>query len=251
MARSIANQTALITGGAKRIGRETALALAVEGCNIVIHHRHSRDEADNLCAELRGLGVHAWSIQADFDLDTEVETLFERALELAGTVDILINNASIFPLDSLETMRFDNLVANLRVNAWAPLYLGRALFRHGRPGSIINLLDSSLRGYDWKHASYMVSKQSLELITRMMALEFAPRVTVNAVAPGLILPPPGRPTSYIERMKDTVPLKKHGDPRAIAEAIVYLVKSDFLTGETIYVDGGRHLQEYGGGVHPH
>ena len=242
MADSLQGKTALITGGAKRIGRESALALAGEGCNILVHYRHSAEEAQALCAEIRLLGVQAWAISADFDKPAEFETLFERAMALAGPVEILLNNASIFLLDSLDTMEFESWLVNLRVNAWVPFLLGRELYRRVGQGKIVNMLDASLQGYDWKHVSYMLSKQALELLTRMMALEFAPRVTVNAVGPGLILPPPGRSADYLERMKESVPLKAHGDPQGIAEAILFLLKSAYVTGDIIYVDGGRHLR---------
>ena len=239
MAYSVSGKTALITGGAQRIGREIALTLARSGCHILVHYHRSAAEAEALCAEIRLLGAEAWTIAADFADPAASETLFARALERVGTVDILVNNAAIFPLDSLETMQFEHWLDNMRVNAWVPFMLGRELYRRAGQGKIINLLDSSLQGYDWKHVSYMLSKQALELLTRMMALEFAPRVTVNAVAPGLILPPPGRSTDYLERMKEHVPLKAHGNPQGVAEAMLFLLQSEYVTGDIIYVDGGR------------
>lgn len=250
MALSIAGHTALITGGAVRLGRATALALAAQGANIIVHYNHSADDAEALCAELLAAGVQAWAMQADFTLREEYETLIDRALETAGRLDILVNNASIFPQETLANLTFESLMENIEVNAWVPFTLGRAFAAAVPRGAIINMLDSRLDGYDWTHVGYFMSKQVLELMTRMMALDFAPNITVNGIAPGLILPPPGMDESYIDKLIYTVPLKDHGQPEDIADAIVYLVTSRYLTGEVIYVDGGRHLMEYTRASHP-
>ncbi|OPZ81732.1 MAG: 3-oxoacyl-(acyl-carrier-protein) reductase FabG [bacterium ADurb.Bin429] len=244
MAQSIQGKIALITGGAVRIGRATALALAAEGTHIIVHYNRSGEDAEALAEELRSLGIRAWPLQADFSRREEYETLIERALETAGGLDILVNNASIFPRETLDSVTIESVMENLEVNAWTPFALGRAFASAVGRGAIVNLLDSRLDGYDWTHVGYFFSKQVLELMTRMMALKFAPSVTVNAVAPGLILPPPGEDESYIDKLIYTVPLKEHGQPEDIADAIVFLAKSRYCTGEVIYVDGGRHLVEY-------
>lgn len=250
MAQSIHGMTALITGAARRIGRETALTLADEGVQIVVHYHRSRDDADALVRELEAKGVRAWTIQADFAQQEEYERLIDRTLEMTGALDILVNNASIFPKDTLDDITVEGMIENMQVNAWVPFALMRAFAQRVERGKIINLVDSRISGYDWTHVGYLLSKHALHAFTRMAALQYAPRVTVNAVAPGLILPPPGQPVSYLEQMARTVPLKRHGDPQDVADAITYLVKSDFLTGEVIFVDGGRHLWEYVHGPHP-
>lgn len=122
-----------------------------------------------------------------------------------------------------------------------PLTLSRDFARGCARGSIINLHDTHLAGFDFRHAGYILSKHVLAELTRMTALAFAPAVTVNAVAPGLILPPPGADEGYLESHSHALPLQRHGGPRDIAEAIVFLLRSDFITGQVIYVDGGRHL----------
>lgn len=244
MAESLKGKTALITGAAKRIGRETALSFADEGANVMIHYRGSADEAAHLCRDIRHKGVGAWILQADFEQPEEYETLIQRALdEPIDRLDILVNNASIFPLDKLEDITFESLVTNIQVNAWAPFVLARDFKRLVGRGMVINMLDSRIEDADWSHVAYILSKHVLAALTKMMALDYAPEIRVNAVAPGLILPPPGKDESYIEALKDTVPLRKHGDPRDVADAIVYLAKTDYLTGEVIFVDGGRHLEE--------
>jgi NAD(P)-dependent dehydrogenase (short-subunit alcohol dehydrogenase family) len=115
---------------------------------------------------------------------------------------------------------------------------------------VINLLDTRIVGYDWSHVGYILSKDILYKLTRMAAIEFAPHVTVNAVAPGLILPPPGKNEDYLNRLANTVPLQKHGKAADIVDAIIYLVKSEYITGQVIYVDGGRHLKELSNGSNP-
>lgn len=247
MAQDLRGKTALITGAARRIGRETAVALASEGCSIVVHYRSSGDEAQSLVAQLEVKGVSAWAIKADFEKLEEVETLIKRTLEMSGGLDILVNNASIFPQSTLDSMTFQDVVQNMQVNAWVPFVLSREFAREIGRGKIINLLDSRIEDYDWSHTAYMISKHALAAFTNMTALAYAPEITVNAVAPGLILPPPGEDVSYIEAMRNTVPLRKHGDPHDVANAVVYLAKSEFLTGEVIFVDGGRHLKEYPAG----
>ena len=247
MLSDLRGRTALITGAARRIGRETARALAEQGVNLVLHFNRSDAEARQLADQLERLGVRAWPVQADFCRPDEYGTLIERARELAGSVDILINNASIFPTEPLETLTWPQLSANVEVNAWVPLALSRhfAAGLEGVRGSIVNLHDTHLAGFDFEHSGYILSKHMLATLTRMLALELAPSIAVNAVAPGLILPPPGADASYLTTHAHRLPLKRHGDPHDIAAAIVFLVSSDFITGQVIYVDGGRHLQGYG------
>ncbi|MGH8217912.1 MAG: SDR family oxidoreductase [Steroidobacteraceae bacterium] len=264
MLANLRGRTALITGAARRIGRETARALAEQGVNLVLHFNRSDAEVRQLADELARLGVRAWPLQADFRRPDEYRTLIERARDLAGSVDILVNNASIFPAEPLDALIWSELSANVEVNAWVPLVLSRqfaaglgvtpGLARSARSpdvstpsrarGSLINLHDTHLAGFDLEHSGYILSKHMLATLTRMLAMELAPSITVNAVAPGLILPPPGANESYLTTHAHRVPLQRHGGPRDIAEAIVFLVRSDFITGQVIYVDGGRHLQGY-------
>ncbi|MHB0937869.1 MAG: SDR family oxidoreductase [Armatimonadota bacterium] len=250
MAKSLSGTTALITGAAKRIGRAIALTLANEGVNIVVHYNRSDDEAEDLRRELADLGVKSWAVRADFAQPTEYVSLLDRALEAAGSLDILVNNASIFPPEKLDEMTLESLNLNIEVNAWVPFQLSRDFAQKVGKGSIVNLIDSRTRGYDWNHTGYILSKHVLGVMTRMLALKYAPDVTVNGIAPGLILPPPGQDQSYLDKLVHTVPLKRHGDTQDIADAALYLLKSNFLTGEVIYVDGGRHLLEYIGGQPP-
>jgi len=136
----------------------------------------------------------------------------------------------------------DELTSNVQVNALAPLVLAREFAKQGRPGDIINLLDARVTDYDQEHAAYHLSKRMLFTLTRMMALEFAPEIQVNAIAPGLVLPPPGKDAEHLKaRVKDN-PLQRHGDVEDVVDALLFLLRSDFITGQVIFVDGGYHMK---------
>jgi pteridine reductase len=231
-------RTALVTGATGRIGREIALSLAAEGVGVIAHYRRSKRKVLLLCREIDKRGVSAWPLQADFGRPGSAESLGERAVRRAGKFDILVNSASMFTVSTAGTLTADALSANLRVNAWAPLALGQALRRASGKGAIVNLLDSRLVGGDPEHAGYLLSKHALMALTRMMAVEFGPAITVNAVAPGLILASP----ETVAQTKN-LPLRRGAVPADVAEAVVFLLKSRCVTGQIIWVDSGRHLRE--------
>jgi NAD(P)-dependent dehydrogenase (short-subunit alcohol dehydrogenase family) len=238
----IRGKTALVTGAAKRLGRAAALALAAEGAHVAIHYRLSADEAEETACAVRACGVKAWTFAADLADPAAVEDLAVRVLDIAGSLDILINNASTFLEDRLTDVTPEDMARSLQLHAMAPLVLSRRFAAQGREGCIVNLLDARVADYDRDHVSYHLGKRALFSLTRMMAAEFAPRVRVNAVAPGLILPPEGKDETYLEQLASTNPLQRYGSPEMVADAVVYLVKACFVTGQVIYVDGGRHLR---------
>lgn len=235
-------KTALITGAAKRIGAAIALRLAREGVHIVVHYQTSQTEAEALAVDLRGLGVQVYLVQADLAQPGVGEALFAQALAAAGPIDFLVNNASIFPTDTFADLDEKKLALNMQIHALAPVALGRALHAQGREGAIVNLLDARMNDYDQAHLAYHLSKRTLSALTRIMAAEFAPRVRVSGVAPGLSLPPEGKDLAYLQGLAHTNPLQRYGSAEGIAEAVVFLLRSGFVTGQTIYVDGGRHLK---------
>ncbi|MBZ5497855.1 MAG: SDR family oxidoreductase [Acidobacteriia bacterium] len=240
---SLHGQTALVTGAAKRIGREIALALARAGVNVAVHFRHSARQAEELRTELASHGVMAWLVDADFSDIAAAQRLIPEVVEAAGSLEILVNSASLFLPSTIQNIDFADLMNQMQVNAWAPFVLSREFARHIGRGKIINLLDSRIVGDDRSHVAYILSKQVFALLMKMTAVEFAPRITVNGVAPGLILPPVGEDESYLNDLARKIPLKRHGEPADIADAVLYLLKSDFITGQVIFVDGGRHLME--------
>lgn len=237
-------KTALVTGASKRIGRHIALALARHGMNIVIHYNHSEAEAHELRDLLVEQGLRAWTVQADFRNPAEAGSLIDRALELSGPPDLLVNNASNFDQERIGQLDFETLVQSMAVNAWAPFALSRDFCEKLGQGKIVNLIDSRVDDYDFRHTGYILAKTVLHKMTEMLALQYAPQVAINGIMPGLILPPPGKDETYLDSLTDTVPLQRHGDPDDLAEAVVFLARSTFLTGTLIYVDGGRHLKEY-------
>jgi pteridine reductase len=239
---SLAGKAALVTGAARRIGRAIALALAQNGVRVVIHYHRSEREAAALCAEIQGLGASAWSVKSDLAETKQTERLVREAVARAGPIDILVNNASMFERDTLWEATEDSIGRNMRIHAVSPLILARELARQGRAGHIVNLLDARVAAYDKVHVSYGISKGALLALTGMLALELAPNVAVNAVAPGLILPPPGQGPAYLERLAHTNPLQRHGGPEDIVQAVLFLLRSRFITGQVIYVDGGIHVK---------
>jgi pteridine reductase len=235
-------KNALITGGAKRIGSAIASRLASSGMNVVLHYNSSEAEARASVLALSKAGVKAWEVRGELSSLEAASDIFRRALDNAGPIDLLVNNASIFKEDSIRDFDEEQFGMHISINSLAPLALAREFAKQKRPGSIVNILDARITDYDSSHASYHLSKRMLADITAMLAIELAPLVRVNGVAPGLILPPPGKDEAYIESRKRTNLLQSRGTPEDIADAILFLATSEFITGQVIYVDGGRHLK---------
>ena len=240
-------RTYLITGAANRIGRALAQSLAPQATAVVIHYRSSQSSAEELAKEIRDSGTKAVTIAADLESPAETQNLLKRAWEMAGPIDVLINNASIFETGRLTEISMDDIQRNMMTNAFAPFLLSRSFVELNKDRApavlpvIINFLDTRITEYDRQHAAYHLAKRTLFTLTKMMALEFAPNVRVNAVAPGLILPPQGKDQSYLEQLKSSNPLNSSGNVEQITLAARFLIDSEFITGQVIYVDGGRHL----------
>lgn len=240
--QDLTGKTALVTGAAKRIGRHIALALAAEGMNVVIHYRRSEEEAQELRRTLMESGVQAWTIQADFRERDQLDGLIARVVAMAGELHLLVNNAAGFPPATVPELSFEGLLEPALVDAWAPFSLSRQFAEVVGRGSIIDLIDARVDGFDFRHAGYILAKHVLLAMMRMQALQYAPDVTINGIMPGLILPPPDKDEAYLNSLTHTVPLQRHGDPDDIAAAAVFLATSTFMTGAVIHIDGGRHLQ---------
>jgi hypothetical protein len=234
-------KTALITGAAKRIGRAITIGLAEQGTNVVIHYYKSENEAETLNDDVAKLGVKSWLVKADLNDPSSSRKLMERSYELSGGIDILINNASVFSVGDMAEAKLVDINVNMLTNAWTPYLLSMCFSERTKYGRIINLLDTRIAGYDFNHFAYYLSKKMLETLTKSIALRLAPNITVNGLAPGLILPPRGESRTYLEHRKDTVPLKKFGSTADVLDAALFLLRNDFVTGQIIYVDGGKHL----------
>lgn len=234
--------TALITGGAKRIGRAIALTLADAGYDVAIHYGASKDAARELADEIAGRGRTGAVFEADLGDRQDVDGLVPRVFERFPDCSLLVNNASIFEPGTLLETDDDLFERHFAVNFRAPFFLSRDFARRCRRGQIVNLLDTKIARTVVNHFAYTLTKKALHEFTRMAAKELAPRIRVNGVCPGLILPPPGEDASYLDSMSKGIPLQAYGDPDAVAKAVLFLVTTPFVTGEVIFVDGGEHLK---------
>jgi pteridine reductase len=236
--------TAIVTGGAVRIGRAIARRLARAGMNVAVHYGHSRQAAEETVAELERLGVRAVAIQADLRQPVAAaDTILQQAAAL-GPVRVLVNNAAIFEPGRLLDTDEDHWDRHLAINLKAPFFLTREFVRHLGPeqeGAVVNIAD-------WRgtrpvpgHAAYTQSKAALVAQTQLLARELGPRVRVNGVAPGAILPAPGDSDAEFQARAQANPLHRSGNPDDIADAVLFLIQSPFITGEIIHVTGGEHL----------
>ncbi|MGE4488421.1 MAG: SDR family oxidoreductase [Kiritimatiellales bacterium] len=223
---------ALVTGGAVRIGKAITEALQAAGVEVIVHFQGSERKAKELSPK---------TIQADLSDPEQCETLLERAAAQFGPIDILINNAAVFYQTKLADATHDLTLKELQINLLAPLALIRGFARQTESGKIINLLDRRITSHDARCVPYMLSKKGLEELTKLAALDLAPDITVNAVAPGAVLPPPKQADIPAWEPAGTIPLEKRPALSDIADAVLYLLKSDIITGQTIFVDGGQNL----------
>ncbi len=245
---SLAGKTALVTGGAKRIGRAISLALASVGIDVVIHYRNSEKEAAETASQLRESGVNAWTVSADLNDTSAAKELVGESVRIAGKLDFLINNASIFPPSTPGSMSVKEIHEILDVNALSPFELIRAFASTVETGAVVNILDSRIDRIDRKHAAYQLSKNTLRDLTELCAVEYAPGIRINAVAPGIILPPPGKDSSHLKKLSDQTLLGRHGTAEDIADAVLYLLGAEFVTGQIITVDGGENLKRIAEGL---
>lgn len=235
---------ALITGAGRRIGRALALAMAGSGFDVAIHHRHSHDDAQRLANDITALGRKAHVLSADLAQADQVETLIGKAAEALGPVTLLINNASLFEDDRVETFTAQSWAAHMEINLHAPLILVQAFTAHlpsDRHGLIINLLDQRVWNPNPQFFTYSLSKAALWAATRTLAQALAPRIRVNGIGPGPTLPSIHQSAELFAAEAANVPLERHAEPADIAAAALYLVDATSVTGQMIAVDGGQHL----------
>jgi len=239
---SARNGAALVTGGAKRIGRAVCLELARAGFDIAVHHRTSDDEAAALVREIEGLGRRAMALAADLRDVVSTHELIGRAAEALGPLSVLVNNASVFADDRLDTITGESWNAHLDTNLRAPVLLAQVFARQAPDGSaIINILDQRVLKPDPRFFSYGLSKAALWHATRTMAQALAPRIRVNGVGPGPTLPSVHQTDEDFAAEAAAVPLQRAGSPEAVAAAVRWLVDAELVTGQMIAVDGGQHL----------
>ncbi len=235
-------KTALVTGGAVRVGRALTLALARSGANVVVHYNSSARPAEETAAEARALGVETLIVQADLG-DPEAVTGLVRAVEATfGGVDILVNSASPFVRKQLHETTLVDWHFVLGALLDGPFLLAQA-FAPGMAargeGVIVNILDQAAFGPFPSHLAHSVGKHGLLGLTRNLAMALAPNVRVNAIAPGPVLPPPGYMLEQNDRIAAKTLLQRWGSPDDVVKALLYLIDADYVTGDVLFVDGGE------------
>lgn len=237
-------KVALVTGGARRVGKALSLALAREGADVVVNYFESAEAAEETVAEITSLGRRAIAVRADVSVRTEAAELIRRTTDTFGRLDVLVNNASIFldsPFLAIEEAEWDRV---MDVNLKGPFLLSQLAvppLREEGGGVIVNIADLSAFQPWPSYTHHAVSKAGLVHLTRVSARALAPDVRVNCIAPGTVLPPDDYTPDQIRSSRDRTPLRRIGSPDDVARALLYLVQNDFVTGETIVVDGGRML----------
>jgi pteridine reductase len=240
----LTGKTALVTGGAVRLGRAHSLALAGEGMRLVIHYNSSSGDADALVEEIRGRGGEAVAIGTDLSRGDEVARLAREAVDAFGGIDVLVNNASVFPAERLEETDEALWDHTLAVNLKAPFLLVRHLAAtlRERRGCVVNMCDLAGLQTWGAYAAHGVAKAGLAHLTRVAARSLAPDVRVNGIAPGAVLPPDSMGQDELDALARTTPLNRIGSPDDVTRALLYLLHADYVTGEILVVDGGRMLR---------
>ena len=240
------NKTIFITGAAKRIGKEIALTFKELGWNIIIHYNSSKKDADDLADQINKDNPNsAKTVQGNLDIKEDVQKILSEVSDAFPSIDLLVNNASTFyptPIDEISEDHWERLIGS---NLKGPLFLIQGLKEQlkSSKGSIINITDTNLSKGVPNFSIYSAAKAGLEAITKGLARELAPDIKVNAIAPGAMLEPPD--VTWTEEQKnkviENIPLNRMGSEKDIADAVSFLARSEYITGQIIKVDGGRSL----------
>jgi NAD(P)-dependent dehydrogenase (short-subunit alcohol dehydrogenase family) len=242
------DRVAVITGG-KRIGRAVAAALAAGGADLVLGYRGSKPEADETADAVRRAGRRAAVVAADVSRPADCQALVRAAVDTFGRLDVLVNMASIYRPVDFDALTADEWEANIGINLSAAFHCSHAaapLMRHAGGGRIVNFADwlaASGRPQYRGFAAYYVAKAGVIALTEALALELAPdHILVNAIAPGPIVAPPGLSAEELNEVAAATPVGRWGGEEEVVKTVLFLIASDFVTGETIRLDGGRHLR---------
>ena len=235
---------ALVTGAGHRVGKALALALAGAGCDVYVHYNRSAGPAEETAAEIEALGGRAAAGSADLGDPEGARGVVAAAGEALGPVRVLVNSASGFADDTIRNVTLEGWNRSLAVTLTAPMLLTQAVaaaLPADTAGAVVNVTDwRTARPYP-DHFSYTVAKGALDALTRAAAVGLAPQVRVNAIALGAILPPPGKDSSYLKELARGIPVGRPGGVEVVADALLFLLRNDFVTGEVVQLTGGAHL----------
>ncbi len=235
------NKTILITGAAVRLGRELALSLAKNGYDIILHYNRSKQHAEELRKKIKKYKVRCWLYQSDLTKGRACENLINYAFEKSENFYGIINNASIFVKRNLLETSNVELLKIFIINCFVPVILTKLFAnRLNKKGIVINILDCRITKNDCSAFAYTLSKKTLALATEMLAKEFAPKIRVNAISPGPIIPPDSERTGIKEKAGE-LPLMIRPQIEDIIKSMLLLLKAESITGETIFVDSGQHI----------
>lgn len=229
---------ALVTGAAHRLGKSFALTLARLGYDIILHYHSAEEEALQTQTEIESLGRRGSLAQADLTDPTQIKSLVSNL----GSLNVLVNSAAFMPNGKVDELSIENWDVSLDLNLRAPFLLAQAVSKNMTEGGlIVNITDVGAQKAWSRYPSYTVSKAALESLTRILARALAPKIRVNAIAPGLVLPSDIVPTEEWERLIKRLPLKRPARTEEIASALEFLLKNEYITGQVIVVDGGYSL----------
>ena len=237
------NKLALVTGGATRIGAALTSHLAQCGWEVIIHYNSSAKEAQLLSESLQAVykGKQFPLIKYDLFNWKQIDGFWDDVVRQFGTPDLLINNASLFEPGSISDTSPELMESMLHINFMAPFYMAQAFSRTATAGGVINLLDTAVTRNRTTHAAYLLAKKNLGEFTKMAALEWAPTIRVNAIAPGAVLPPPDKNMDYLKTVAASSPLQQIVDVKSILSALDYILGNKNVTGDILFCDSGQHL----------
>lgn len=237
------DKTVLITGGARRIGREMAIYMASKGWNVAVHYNKSQDEAFELVEYLHEKYPCCKYLLFRSDLDNiyGLKNMFENVVAEMGVPDMVINNASVYPESNISNTSVDLLDRIMRINFYAPFIITQKYASYNNPGQVVNIIDTKILANSYSHAAYLLSKKMLGEFTKMSALEYAPRIRVNALAPGIIMPPAGKDNAYMEKRALQVPMQMAAGIDSVLNALNYIMSNENLTGQILFCDSGESI----------
>jgi pteridine reductase len=241
----LSRPAALVTGGAIRLGRALALALAADGFDIALHYGRSSSEADQTATEIRGFGVDCQLFSHDLSDTPGLDALMTDVHAAFPRLSVLVNSASAYGQAPISTTTAELFDQQFAVNLRAPFFLTQAYAQHVGSGQVINILDNKIGFNQYQYAAYLLSKKALAEFTRMAALEFAPDLRVNGIAPGVVLPAGTRSPEYVDWRIEGIPLKRQGEVDDITGALRYLIDAPFVSGQIITVDGAEASAQIG------